>query len=225
MTEGMSQGLLIVVSIVIFGIFALMAYLIFEDTLNPALEDLFGFGIEQAEDNTNEAMGIIKEDTDVRSFHMYYQEDGDTKRTINAARESTRLSTGKTLSTTAIGYDSVEDLKAADFNFGRIHLTDKDGIVKVHVMLLSAIEYTPTEDGGAGESDILIDGLYGPGELVIYKNETGDPSIQLNLESTLDATFKLSKGKEAIIQLALIVEDTKGNKNEVQYVFKRLVKR
>lgn len=48
MTDGTSQGLFIVVAIVIFGIFTLMAYILFEDTLSPALIGLFGDATEKA---------------------------------------------------------------------------------------------------------------------------------------------------------------------------------
>lgn len=41
MTEGTSQGLFIVVAIVIFGIFVALAYIMFEDTLSPALAGMF----------------------------------------------------------------------------------------------------------------------------------------------------------------------------------------
>ncbi len=41
MTEGTNKGLFIVVAIVIFGIFVGLSYLIFEDTLNPAMVELF----------------------------------------------------------------------------------------------------------------------------------------------------------------------------------------
>lgn len=47
MTDGTSQGLFIVVAIVIFGIFTLMAYILFEDTLSPALASMFTDGIEK----------------------------------------------------------------------------------------------------------------------------------------------------------------------------------
>ena len=48
MTDGTSQGLFIVVAIVIFGIFVVMAYILFEDTLSPAMASMFNTAIEQA---------------------------------------------------------------------------------------------------------------------------------------------------------------------------------
>ena len=50
MTDGTSQGLFIVVAIVIFGIFVVLAYILFEDTLSPALASMFTDVSEQASD-------------------------------------------------------------------------------------------------------------------------------------------------------------------------------
>lgn len=47
MTDGTSQGLFIVVAIVIFGIFVVLAYILFEDTLSPALANMFSEATEQ----------------------------------------------------------------------------------------------------------------------------------------------------------------------------------
>ncbi|MBO6350057.1 hypothetical protein EY688_13010 [Enterococcus casseliflavus] len=50
MTEGANQGLFVFVAIVIFGIFVLISYVLFKDTLKPSLSTLFTDGLEQAED-------------------------------------------------------------------------------------------------------------------------------------------------------------------------------
>lgn len=50
MTEGANQGLFVIVAIVIFGIFVLISYVLFRDTLKPSLSTIFTDGIEQAED-------------------------------------------------------------------------------------------------------------------------------------------------------------------------------
>lgn len=50
MTEGANQGLFVIVAIVIFGIFVLISYVLFKDTLKPSLSTLFTDGLEQAED-------------------------------------------------------------------------------------------------------------------------------------------------------------------------------
>ena len=50
MTDGSSQGLFVVVAVVIFGIFVAIAYTIFEDNLRPALSSVFNIAIEQTND-------------------------------------------------------------------------------------------------------------------------------------------------------------------------------
>ena len=57
MTEGSSQGLFVIVAVVIFGIFVAIAYTLFEDTLNPAMASIFRFSTEQV--NTNLKGGNI----------------------------------------------------------------------------------------------------------------------------------------------------------------------
>jgi len=51
MTNGSSQGLFVVVAIVIFGIFVLISYLLFKDTLKPSLSGIFSDSLEQSYDN------------------------------------------------------------------------------------------------------------------------------------------------------------------------------
>lgn len=58
MTNGTSQGLFVVVAIVIFGIFVLISYLLFKDNLKPTLANIFTDGLEQSEENLT---GIVKE--------------------------------------------------------------------------------------------------------------------------------------------------------------------
>ena len=48
MTDGTSQGLFVTVAIVVFGIFVVMAYILFEDTLSPAMANMFTTATEQA---------------------------------------------------------------------------------------------------------------------------------------------------------------------------------
>ncbi|WP_142965814.1 hypothetical protein [Enterococcus casseliflavus] len=50
MTEGASQGVFVIVAIVIFGIFVLISYVLFKDTLKPSLTNIFTDSLEQAED-------------------------------------------------------------------------------------------------------------------------------------------------------------------------------
>ncbi|WP_301390170.1 hypothetical protein [Enterococcus spodopteracolus] len=50
MTNGSSQGLFVVVAIVIFGIFVLISYLLFKDTLKPSLSGVFSDSLGQSTD-------------------------------------------------------------------------------------------------------------------------------------------------------------------------------
>lgn len=58
MTNGTSQGLFVVVAIVIFGIFTLTSYLLFKDNLKPTLAYIFTDGLEQTDSYLS---GVIKE--------------------------------------------------------------------------------------------------------------------------------------------------------------------
>lgn len=48
MTDGASQGLFIIVAVVIFGIFVVIAYLLFRDKLSNALGSIFDNALTQA---------------------------------------------------------------------------------------------------------------------------------------------------------------------------------
>lgn len=47
MTNGTSQGLFIVVAIIIFGIFIAISYLLFRNTLKPSLSTIYCDSFEQ----------------------------------------------------------------------------------------------------------------------------------------------------------------------------------
>ena len=49
MTDGASQGLFVIVAVVIFGIFVLIAYILFRDTLKDSLDGIFKDAISGAE--------------------------------------------------------------------------------------------------------------------------------------------------------------------------------
>lgn len=53
MTNGSSQGLFVIVAVVIFGIFVLISYILFKDNLKPALANIFTDGLEQATTTLN----------------------------------------------------------------------------------------------------------------------------------------------------------------------------
>ena len=53
MTNGASQGLFVIVAVVIFGIFVLISYMLFRDNLKPSLSSIFTDSLEQVEKNLN----------------------------------------------------------------------------------------------------------------------------------------------------------------------------
>lgn len=53
MTDGASQGLFVIVAVVIFGIFVLIAYILYRDTLQPKLADIFKNATDTAEASLN----------------------------------------------------------------------------------------------------------------------------------------------------------------------------
>lgn len=48
MTNGTSQGLFVLIAVIIFGIFVLISYILFKDTLKPSLIAIFEDGVVQA---------------------------------------------------------------------------------------------------------------------------------------------------------------------------------
>lgn len=51
MTNGTSQGLFVIVAVVIFGIFVFISYLLFRDTMKPTLAHIFTDSLSQVTDN------------------------------------------------------------------------------------------------------------------------------------------------------------------------------
>ncbi|MEB6181093.1 hypothetical protein MXF01_10325 [Enterococcus casseliflavus] len=81
MTNGSSQGLFVVVAIVIFGIFVLISFLLFEDNLKPTLSGIFTDGLEQADnslDNYDGKNHIGDELTITRGYISNYLRETNT---------------------------------------------------------------------------------------------------------------------------------------------------
>ena len=82
MTDGTSQGLFIVVAIVIFGIFVVLAYILFEDTLSPTMANMFSVATEQATKNltkfTDEKYFVFDKDTRTITNYLQNLEDAPT---------------------------------------------------------------------------------------------------------------------------------------------------
>lgn len=78
MTDGSSQGLFVIVAVVIFGIFVLISYILFRDTMKPSLSSIFTDGLEQAESNLNgeeiDNSGDIVEHSDIKKGNFIFVE-------------------------------------------------------------------------------------------------------------------------------------------------------
>lgn len=72
MTNGTSQGLFVVIAIIIFGIFVGISYLLFRDTLKPSLSNIFTDGLNQANCllTNNDESNVICNPTFHNSFEI-----------------------------------------------------------------------------------------------------------------------------------------------------------
>ncbi|MCW8790809.1 hypothetical protein [Enterococcus faecium] len=79
MTDGASQGLFVIVAIVIFGIFVLISYVLFRDTLQSSLANIFRDGLEQAEDAVDPKVitkiTIIEKTNEIKNLKKNQSED------------------------------------------------------------------------------------------------------------------------------------------------------
>ncbi|MGF2057823.1 leucine-rich repeat domain-containing protein [Enterococcus innesii] len=92
MTNGTSQGLFIVVAIIIFGIFTLTSYVLFKDNLKPTLANIFTNGFNQA--NTALNKGSILENninTDESNSTIYNNQLYVKIREKNEAKNETEV--------------------------------------------------------------------------------------------------------------------------------------
>lgn len=81
MTDGTSQGLFIVVAIVIFGIFTVLAYILFEDTLSPAMASMFTEATEKSEKQLR-IDGRLIQKTTITTYKEAYRLDNNTIRVV-----------------------------------------------------------------------------------------------------------------------------------------------
>ncbi|MBK4849536.1 leucine-rich repeat domain-containing protein [Enterococcus faecium] len=92
MTNGTSQGLFIAVAIIIFGIFVLISYVLFRDTLKPSLANIFTDGFNQATTALNN--GSILENninTDETNSTIYKNQLYVKIRDKNEAKDETEV--------------------------------------------------------------------------------------------------------------------------------------
>lgn len=79
MTNGTSQGLFIVIAVIIFGIFVLISYILFKDTMKTSLTAIFTDSLEQSSNNLDGSINIKdknKQENDDYYFG-YVKLDGD----------------------------------------------------------------------------------------------------------------------------------------------------
>ena len=117
MSDGTSQGLFIVVAIVIFGIFVVLAYILFEDTLSPALANMFTDASETATKRLSSHENILTKELwkDIRSNHPNYPPLATVMKENN--REFSRV---------IIHPDAVTKLFSLYMPFNSTHLTRTD---------------------------------------------------------------------------------------------------
>ena len=87
MTNGSSQGLFVVVAVVIFGILVVISYMLFRDTLSPTLASIFKESIFQTDKTIGDASGdlsyeyksILREDENNGTYYSKIREKDDKK--------------------------------------------------------------------------------------------------------------------------------------------------
>lgn len=73
MTNGSSQGIFVIVALVIFGIFCLISYVLFKDTMKPALAKIYCDAFTITSKNTGFGSGICSVDNDDKISRTYYK--------------------------------------------------------------------------------------------------------------------------------------------------------
>ncbi|MDO0896424.1 leucine-rich repeat domain-containing protein [Enterococcus sp. B1E4] len=81
MTNGASQGLFVVIAIIIFGIFVLISYSLFQDTLQPSLAKIFTSNLEQVETifTDNDSLDVSAENEDSKYIYAKIREENESK--------------------------------------------------------------------------------------------------------------------------------------------------
>lgn len=81
MTNGTSQGLFVVVAIIIFGIFVLISYMLFKDNLKPTLANIFTDGLKQGTCNliSECPIDIVAEREDEEYLYAKIREADESK--------------------------------------------------------------------------------------------------------------------------------------------------
>lgn len=75
MTDGSSQGLFVIVAVVIFGIFVLISYILFRDNLKVGLANIFEDSIQESE---NRLEGTLEMSDDILILHKQARKEKGT---------------------------------------------------------------------------------------------------------------------------------------------------
>lgn len=130
MTDGSSQGLFVIIAVVIFGIFCVIAYMLFGDKLKNGMNTIFGDSLEQATENLNEVKNVSSYKTESNQLYvkmkddlyLIFFKDSDTYvRLIASSSDGTNFSSsGSTLNsdTTLVLPDKVDGLNVEELNSG-----------------------------------------------------------------------------------------------------------
>src|SRR5699024_10736939 len=78
MTDGSSQGLFVIVAVVIFGIFVLISYILFRDNLKPSLAKIYCDSFTQVSENTGLGNGLCSVDVENPDENSIFKFDSNT---------------------------------------------------------------------------------------------------------------------------------------------------
>ncbi|WP_270693065.1 leucine-rich repeat domain-containing protein [Enterococcus malodoratus] len=206
MTNGTSQGLFVVVGIIIFGIFVLISYILFKDTLKPTLSGIFTDSLEQSQDNL---IGNITEENPTESVYFKTLPYGNEAFIYDYTGEETEITIPKEIDGKKITYISsttFSDTKVTKVNFEKGF--DGSHIFKSNFLYGSKIKELYLPDGAK-----VLDNLFG-------LNATNLEKVTLpnTLKEIKDSVFTNTKITEVYIPegVTFLGYNAFTNKNLVQ---------
>ena len=194
MTDGTSQGLFVVVAVVIFGIFIAISYTLFGDTLTPSLASIFSDSIESTYENLNQ-YERINEDTISTSDYEFNEKTGTILKYLGTDTEIDIPSqingvTVRSIASYAFNYVRYDDLK--------IHRIQNKLTKVVFPNTLETIGYKAFNTNAIKEIH-LPNSVHSIGEEAFQMNGTEKLTLSTNLEVILEETFEEHNLKELYI--------------------------
>ncbi|MDT2844777.1 hypothetical protein [Vagococcus lutrae] len=151
MTNGASQGLFVIVAVVIFGIFVLISYVLFRDTLKPNLANIFTDSLEQANKNLNNEKSNLpsdkpedsKEDKEEDSidwtkYYKFNKENGHIEGVTSAFM--TEMANSEIIVPSEI--DGVKVNTIESYTFSRVDGKYRDNYIYPSKITINAEDYT-----------------------------------------------------------------------------------